>query len=183
MTRHEVSPELRRALKTLRLGKLLDTLPERLRMAREQKLDQLLPRSLRPIDLLELQGGGQVLRVEREDPLVDVGRAIAVADLVLPHRRRLQQHLDLRRRIVERARLLLEDADALLPARLLREQLLERPERAEVAIVQLQNALPGLDRLLRPHQDLALQRAQLVVELDELVRIHVRRRADVDQLG
>jgi DNA replication protein DnaC len=39
MTRREVSPELRRALKTLRLGKLLDTLPERLRMARDQKLD------------------------------------------------------------------------------------------------------------------------------------------------
>jgi DNA replication protein DnaC len=35
----EPSPELKRAMKQLRLGKLLSTLPERLRMARERDLD------------------------------------------------------------------------------------------------------------------------------------------------
>lgn len=36
---HDVSPELKRALKDLKLGKLLPLLPERLRMARERGLD------------------------------------------------------------------------------------------------------------------------------------------------
>lgn len=35
----DVSPELRRAMKALRLGKLLPVLPERLRIARERKFD------------------------------------------------------------------------------------------------------------------------------------------------
>jgi DNA replication protein DnaC len=36
---NDVSPDLRRALKSLRLGKLLPILPERLRVTRERKLD------------------------------------------------------------------------------------------------------------------------------------------------
>lgn len=36
---HDVSPELKRAMKQLRLGRLLPVLPERMRMARERKLD------------------------------------------------------------------------------------------------------------------------------------------------
>lgn len=39
MVRPEISAELRRALRDLKLGRMLDTLPERLRMAREQQLD------------------------------------------------------------------------------------------------------------------------------------------------
>jgi len=35
----EISAELRRALRDLKLGRMLDTLPQRLRMAREQQLD------------------------------------------------------------------------------------------------------------------------------------------------
>jgi DNA replication protein DnaC len=37
--RPDISPELKQALKSLRLGQLLPTLPERLRIARERKLD------------------------------------------------------------------------------------------------------------------------------------------------
>lgn len=37
--RPDLSPELKRAMKDLRLGQLLPTLPERLRIARERKLD------------------------------------------------------------------------------------------------------------------------------------------------
>src|SRR5581483_2238124 len=99
--------------------------------AREEQLDQLLPVALRLVDLLELDRRGEVLIVELKDPLVHVARAIAVADLVLPHRRRLEQRLDFLRRLVERLGLALERLDALLPARLLREELLERRERAE----------------------------------------------------
>ena len=118
---------------------MLDALPAPRREldAREQQLDQLLPVALRAVDLLELQRRGQVLRVELQDALVDVARAVAVADLVFPHRRRLQQHFDLAaRRRRATSRLLLEHVDALFPARLLREQLLERAERAEVALVE-----------------------------------------------
>jgi len=39
MLQREISPDLKRALKSLRLGKLLATLPERLRMARERQID------------------------------------------------------------------------------------------------------------------------------------------------
>src|SRR4051812_21875222 len=35
---HEVSPELRRVLKRLCLGKIIDTLPERLMLAQQQKM-------------------------------------------------------------------------------------------------------------------------------------------------
>src|SRR5262249_7403030 len=126
--------------------------------AREQELDELLPRALRPIDLLELQRSGEIDRVVREDPLIDLARAVAVADLVLPDRRRLQKNLDLGDGLIERVGFPLEDPDALLPAGLLREQLLERPERAEVARLQTEHALPSIDRLLRTHEDLALER-------------------------
>ena len=39
MALNELSIDLKRAMKTLRLGRLIDTLPERLRIARERQLD------------------------------------------------------------------------------------------------------------------------------------------------
>jgi DNA replication protein DnaC len=39
MSQHDLSPDLRRVLKDLKLGKLLPVLPERLRQARERKMD------------------------------------------------------------------------------------------------------------------------------------------------
>ncbi len=39
MPQREISADLRRLLKKLRLGKLLPTLPERLRQARERGMD------------------------------------------------------------------------------------------------------------------------------------------------
>ncbi len=47
-------------------------------------------------------------------------------------------------------------------------------ERAEVARVELQHLAPGVDRLVRAHQDLALQLAELGVQLDQL-RVAARR--------
>ena len=83
----------------------------------------------------------------------------------------------------------LEDVDGLLPARLLREQPLEGRQRAEVAGIELQHLAPGVDRVLRPHQGLALELAELREQLLELVGsmplppswpTSIRRRSDCD---
>ena len=58
MSRHEVSRDLERTLKTLKLGKLLPVLPERLRQATERKMS--------PADVLQLVLSDEVQRRERQ---------------------------------------------------------------------------------------------------------------------
>ena len=58
MPRHEVSRELQRTLKALKLGKLLPVLPERLRQAKERKMG--------PEDVLLLVLSDEVQRRERQ---------------------------------------------------------------------------------------------------------------------
>ena len=104
------------------------------------------------------------------DPLVDLRRPAPCRRSCPPRPTRpAEQRLEARLRVVEDGRLLLQDVDALLPARLLREQLLERAERAEVPVVEPEHALPGVDRLVGAAEDLALQLPELGVELDQLV--------------
>ena len=136
--------------------------------ARQQQVDQLDPALALPIELLELVRRRHVAGVDLQHALVDLGRRAAVADLVGPQRRDLHEHVDLLGRRRQRLRAPLEDLDALFPARLLREQLLERRQRAEVVRVELEHLAPGVDRLLRAHEGLALELAELRVELLEL---------------
>jgi hypothetical protein len=101
--------------------------------------------------------------------LVDLGGRAAVPDLVGPQRGGLHEDVDLLGRVREGARAALEDVDRLLPARLLHEQLLEGREAPEVAAVELEDLAPRVDRVLRAHEGLALELAELREQLLELV--------------
>ena len=58
MPQRDLSPDLKRAMKQLRLGKLVPLLPERLRQARERKMD--------PEDLLLAVLSDEVQRRDRQ---------------------------------------------------------------------------------------------------------------------
>src|SRR4029078_8178238 len=103
--------------------------------------------------------------------LVPPAPGAAVADLVGPQRRRLHQDVDAVVRAGERLRAPLENVDRLFPARLLHEQALQRGERAEVGLVQLQYLAPSVDRVLGPPQRVAFELAELREQLLQLVTL------------
>src|SRR6185437_8092952 len=73
--------------------------------------------------------------------------------------------------VVLHERALLHDLDRLFPARLAREELLERAERAEVARIERQHPAPRVDGVVDAAEDLALELAELRVQLDGLILV------------
>ena len=150
---------------------------------RQQQVDQLHPALALAIELLELERRRLVPRIDLQHALVDLRRRAAVADLVGPQRGRLHEDVDPLGRVGQRLHAPLEDVDRLLPARLLHEQALERRQRAEVGRIELQHLAPGVDRVLGPHEGVALELAELREQLLELVALDAAAAelADLDQ--
>jgi hypothetical protein len=125
---------------------------------------------------------GHVGLVELEDLEVDAGRLGLVADLVLPDRRDLHQHVDLLGHGLHDLALALEHLDDLLPAGLAAVQALERGQGLEAARLELHDVAPGLDRGVGVHQVLGLDAADLGVVVARLIGAE-HPRPEVDQLA
>ena len=170
------------------LGDLHQQLDARRRVGRElgprqQEIDQLHPALALAIELLQLERGGLMPRVDLQHTLVDLRRRAAVADLVGPQRGSLHEDVDPLGRVGQRLHAPLQDVDRLLPARLLHEEALERRQRAEVRRVELQDLAPGVDGVLGAHEGVALQLTELREQLLQLVALDpaATQLADLDE--
>ena len=124
-----------------------------------------------------------LLGIDLQHALVYLRRRATVADLVGPQRGGLHEDVHLLGGVGQRLGAPLEDVDRLFPARLLHEQPLERRERPEVGTIELEHLAPGVDRVLRAHEGLALELAELREQLLELVALDAAAAelADLDQ--
>ncbi len=147
----------------------LDGVREELRVAR------------RGVDRDERLGRAEVLRLELEDLLVRLRRAIGLLLLVRPELGDLEEHADLRLRVRLLRLLLLEDADELVPLAGLGVEdlevvpaterevlLLERLLRLAIVRVEREERAPRGDRALVVVQTIAVDRSELVEDLDLL---------------